>query len=826
MLKWQSHTVYTPGKFLIGNNSGTDYLFQLQPLSQPFIVGTVNAYVWPNVHTGPVGIFNKTYPTNINTASANATGNSLSFVPTGNAGPIKWNTLNGAGEITGTTTPFPSFASDFQMAIVANLLVPKAGEYNFTITHHDGMVWGIGNGASKVSGVLDDPVTNNSRTQTAINGYPIMGGTNRGLAGCDNSDCVNHPSEWVGQFIVNFPSAGLYPVEINFAYWFHSGLILEVQCNNEKIAPGPAESGTTEPVWPAFSTSGAPAYANVSESVGQFVWANLGPVSDFTWHSNVNYTLPDTSIIDVNGNIEASFRTGVSGSTIPTFSNVLNGLTNDNPNLIWINEGQASAPIEGTISARNGGYQYGIALVNTLDDTVSNLSPLSTSTGNFVGAQGIAFPPGSGLPSANNIDPQVDYVAIFRTTDGKTTPFLIQGNGNTPYTLTINDYLTKGFVDTTADTDLNNLIQGATAGENTPPLLGAQNLTYHLNRIFFSVGNVVYWTTGPDTPVGNGLDGVAPLNFAECPALVKRLVPTAIGVLVFTVESIFVIPGQGTTNSPILGAQPYLQDTGLLSYNALDVNGSIIGMFTTDNQFILLDPSSGVSYAGFPIGDKLRQTNGGIGAAWNPANVYVTWHINGDDQAWYLSDGSTGWYRLMPTPAPEVGYTWSTFAQITGGCKAVQNIEIVPGQHRLLLGPINSGPILKRDLTVFSDNTQAYSANAVVGSAVLVQPGQVAAVSFITTESVKVGTPLLIGVLIDEAIPYYTDPPEVINDWEYDPPSLTPSQSILGQRFYLDELEHHESACRHMQIQIIFPTEAFPSELLTLTIFGKYLQEN
>ena len=96
---------------------------------------------------------------------------------------------------------------------------------------------------------------------------------------------------------------------------------------------------------------------------------------------------------------------------------------------------------------------------------------------------------------------------------------------------------------------------------------------------------------------------------------------------------------------------------------------------------------------GFSIGNLISANT------WSPTAVYVTWHAAGEDAAWFLSDGSTGWYRVTPTPSPEQGITWSPFATIIGGVKAVQSIEVSPGVHKLLLGPVTSGPLLNRDIT-------------------------------------------------------------------------------------------------------------------------------
>lgn len=800
-------------QYVVGNAAGTNCLFKLTPASQPSLSGDVSAYLWAAPHSGPVGSFIMTYPTDTGTALASTTSqNSLQFngTPLGTGAELEWDVINGAGAVTGTNAPFGlTYTDNYQLVIEATLNVPVAGTYSFSIEHHDGMFWGIGGGATLVSGTNNNPI---GQTETAVNGYATFGGSN--VSGT-NTDT----------FVVNFPTAGTYPVEINYDYWYHSGQTLEMLCNGQPLANGTPISGATQPAWPGFTTAYAPLYATVTESAGNLVWSNIGPVSDFVWAADAGFTLPNTIITDSNGYSEAPFRSGYSGTTQPTWSTGVYQLTNDNPNLIWINEGGGSSLPTGLLSTFDGGWEYGLALVNSLDNTYSNSTPLSAATGNFTGLKGISFAPGDGLPPLDSIDPQCDYVAIFRTTDGQAVPFLIPGV-SVPYTIPLSTYITDGYTDTTQDTGLDNLIEGAIQGENTPPQKGAKNLTFHLNRLWYSVGNVVWWTTGPSAPCGNGINGASPLNYDGMPSLVSRIVPTVSGAMVFTVSDVYIIQGAGTTSSPIQGAVPILPGIGLLSYNALDMNGPTIGLFTTDNQFIILDPSAGTVYAGFPIGDQLRLNNGTPGQSWNPYDVYVAWHVQGEDQAWYLCDGTNGWYRLMSTPAPESGYTWSPFATITGGAGAVQSVEVTPGVHRLLIGPTGTSTILQRDLTVFTDNGTAYAANAVIGSCVLAQPGQVATVAFITTESVRIGTPLNLGIIVDEALPYYSGPFDILKHRENDPPNLRRSQSIYADRFYLDELAEETAVMRHLQIQIMWsPNDTVQNELWSVTVFGAYQQE-
>lgn len=815
-------------QYVVGNAAGTNCLFKLTPSPQPTLTGNVSAYLWASPTSGPVGQVTKTYPTTTGTALASSTTlNSLQFAgaPLSVGAMLNWDTINGAGAVTGTTTPFSSYQHDYQLAILATLNVPVAGTYTFTITHHDGLIWGIGGGATG-TGTSNDP---SHHTQTVVQGYTVIGGSNVSSTGGgtynSGTNTWSGGSPSVDTFSVTFPTAGQYPIEIDYDYWYHSGQQMVVLCNGQPLANGSLVSGTTQPAWPGFSTSYAPNYATVSESAGNLVWSNIGPSTDFAWTASKAYTLPNTIITDTNGYYQAPFRSGLTSTTEPTFNTGSNSLTNDNPNLIWINEGLASSLPSGTISTFLGGWKYAIALVNTLDNTVSNCGPLSAATGNFTGLAGITLTPGQGLPTLESIDPQADYVAIFRTVDGGSTPFLIPG-ATTVYTLTLHDYLVKGYTDVAQDADLDSLISGAIAGENTPPEAGAINLAYHLDRLWYSVGNSIRWTSGPSTPVGNGVNGASPANVSVLPSLVKRFVPTTAGILVFTVSDVYLVQGSGTNSSPIQVPLPILPGIGLLSYNALDINGPTIGLFTTDKQFIILDPSAGTSYAGFPIGNRLRLNDGGTGTSWNAANVYVAWHVDGEDQGWYVCDGATGWYRLMSTPAPETGYTWSPFAAITGGCKAVQSVEISPGVHKLVIGPTGTAALQKRDLSAFTDNGTAYAANATVGSAVLCQPGQVAIVDHITIDAVKVGTPLTLGVLVDEALPYYTGPIDILKRWESDPPNLKESTSLYSQRFYLNDLENEAAVMRHLQVQVIFsPTDTVQNELLTMTIFGAYNQE-
>jgi hypothetical protein len=767
----------------------------------------------------------------------------------------------------GTLQPSPydtGVAGDTGIVFLASVYIPAPGSYTFTISHNAGSFFGFygatgsgpnpsnnaGAGASCALGIpLVSLVGNNHSIQTGGEGNPPQDGL-----------LTEH-----GTF--QFPEAGCYTIEIDYVFWEdNAGMIVTANGSlittplGQNLAVGQDWSWITPPAWPAGSSiqsSGqsftpGPATAalpfageivfgaNVKEASGLYTWMNIGPQSSFGFYSSTYYTLPGTGIV-VNGQTYLPYGTGVSSATIPTSNftaaTTLGSVAQDGTTVWWINSGttptQTNTP--GKITAiSNQGFVYGIALVNTIDNTVSNMS--STNKINNVGIQviggSIVFAPGAGL-NGIALDPQADYVAIYRTTDGGSLELLVPSNGNTIWTVPLSQYLANGYVDTTPDTSLDLLIQGAVAQENTPPLPGAVNLTYHVNRIWYSIGNTVYYTTGPLTPSGNGINGTAPGNTDVMISRVNRLFPTAQGLLVFTVSDVAIIP---SNNGVIQDGSPFVPGVGLASYNAFDYNGTIIGMFTTDHQFLLFNPANGADEGSHAIADQFRQNNGIPGTAWNPSTAYVSWYVNGEDMGWFVADGTHGWFRLVSTPAPEQGMAWSPFATILPdgqGCGAIKAVEVTPGNHLLLVAPAlgATGDLLARNLNASTDgatgwtNGTTYPAYAVFGSYVCAQPGQVANIMFVTTDSVRIGTPLIIGLYLNEALPYYKGAAQIIKRWELDPPNIPASQSLFGQRFYVAEDHVTSASLRHLQVMVQWAPEAAVNELLSFTIYGSFTPE-
>ena len=541
----------------------------------------------------------------------------------------------------------------------------------------------------------------------------------------------------------------------------------------------------------------APTWIDGAGSVvsdGSVTWTNQG--SSATWSSAVGPAasiLLAQTIVDANGNLQTVLTSGKSGSTHPAWQTQQGATTVD---------GTASWTAGGAYSAGASSPQiYSFAFGCSTTGAKSNRSPLSVPI--TLGANSLVNLQGQG-----SADPQVDTIYLYRTLKGGSTQFLMdQIPAPAPGQV-------WSYSDTTPDAALTLEIQAASALELTPPPAGAIAPAYHLQRLFVAVQNVLYWSVGPDAIVfaADGNSGFPPANAITYPSRIVRMWPCALGLIVYTVSDIFIVLGSGTANDPLY-TTPFLENLGLLSFDAWTVNGTTAYMLSTANQLISLDPGAGVVEVGFPIADILEANYTG--------SAHLTFHAQSSaDTALYAADGATGWYRMAATTAPESGTNWSPRAVITGGCTALRSVEVLPGQNRLLLGPGTTGPILQRDRTVNLDNGAAFPAWTTLGSIVLAQPGQVAAIEFFTLESMRVGSTAGLAVLLGEISGTF----EMLDRTRQDPPCLEPSQTLYSDRYHLSQ-NGLPVVCRHFQMKVIWPSEDAPNELLSFTIFGSLLSE-
>lgn len=556
--------------------------------------------------------------------------------------------------------------------------------------------------------------------------------------------------------------------------------------------------------------------ATFTEPGTTLVWTNVGQsvtrasANAIAVIGNSTVLSLTTSIADSNGNLETISIPGLTGSTAPTWTTT-SGATTVDHFASWLEGGPAT-------SAGTGPWLYAFAYKNSVTGHVSTASPASVA----ITLAQQSFISVSGPGDANYLTDGVDIIEIYRTTQGQSTLFFIAdipaplGGAGWNYIdsspdpgINVNS-VTGGVTYTNSpQSTMNIFIEADVTGTNAPPPAGALPQAYHLNRVFVSNGEIVNYSLAPGAAIGVGAESFPGENFWQMPSTVTKCWPSTLGLLIFCVQGVFVSPGVDSNGNP-LDPVPLLSDVGLLSPNYFTINGSIPGLYTSDQQFITLDPSAGLTRTGFPIEDTLAAT-------FTSTAGYLTWHTSGSDQGYYIADGSTGWYRCNPTPAPEAsGNTWSLKANIVGGVKCVKSIEISPGVKRLLSGPGQAGgPILQRDYTTYQDNGASYPANFIVGNIVLAQPSQAANVAYITTEALAIGSRPSVSILAGEVSGTF----ETLQKNEPDPPYLVASLTIYSDRWYFDQLKT-PAWLRHMQLNFSWPQENFANELLTYTIVG------
>jgi hypothetical protein len=543
------------------------------------------------------------------------------------------------------------------------------------------------------------------------------------------------------------------------------------------------DAGPTEPNWPAVP--------GLSVQDGVIIWTNFGLA--ITWKDNLGANcpvVPDTGILDPDGYLQNVLQPGRTSPSVPKFLTPLGALTYDS-SVIWSNVGPFAV-------ASTAPVQYGYAYEDSASIDISNMSPKSLTILVTQGNQVTVTGDGSARP-------QDDTIIIYRTAQGGSTFFYLDQIPNPGATK-------WNYIDNIPDADLNTEIQAQVGGEGTPLPAGATCLGYHLGRIFAAVGNVVYVSSGPDA-VASGSSGNAGFDTTfTAQSKITRFWVCSLGMVVFTVRDAYIILGSATDADPLYMVV-FIDNLPLRSYDCFTLNRTTPYLLLGNNQAISLDPSAGIIEIGFPIADRLE-------SEFNSALSYVTFHSQSSrDSALYIANGTDHWYRLAANSAPEQGSNWSTRANIANmGC--VQSVEVDAGQFRLLIGQTVNGQILQRDRTVNTDAGVPFAAETIFGNIVLAQPGQLAAMSFITLESMAYGSKPGLGVLLGEISGTF-DP---LLRTRQDPTNLPPSTTLYSDRYHFQQ-NQKEAWCRHFQMMISWPAEDAANELLTFTIFGQTWQE-
>jgi hypothetical protein len=240
-------------------------------------IGTLTAYYWgDSPNSGPVSAYiwknpddpSGSGPTrSTSNANGNTSGNSFIFDATFTDGlpvlpgvgtdtlPMEWTILTPESVASGanavfaapliTTYPTQTTYANFNFCLQGSIYFPASGHYTFVLTNHDDVIWGIGGGVTLISATASGSgeggsvsISGSGQTITVVGGYPLLPRQNytSGSGG-------NYAQTTV---IVNVPAAGIYPIELDYDYWYHSGRILLLDCS-----PTPGAGATIIPPLPA-----------------------------------------------------------------------------------------------------------------------------------------------------------------------------------------------------------------------------------------------------------------------------------------------------------------------------------------------------------------------------------------------------------------------------------------------------------------------------------------------------------------------------------------------------------------------------------------------
>src|ERR1700693_1911288 len=429
-------------------------------------------------------------------------------------------------------------------------------------------------------------------------------------------------------------------------------------------------TGATAPTWGTF-------YGAITLDNG-VQWTCVGPYYNQTtgWTANTQWQLPLVGFVPPSqaqpfggsevvgaGYVQAVVTSGISGSTMPVWNTVpIRSKTTDNTitwesvalysqfSLVWTKghvyaysyEARLATDFYNTNPPPGLQAQYPNGLgVPTGSQTglITTASPVFTITGANTGAVNTI----SGLGST---DPQIDTIVIWRDADGGGPDnmfFLTEIPAPPPIAGIAQPWNFQDFLPDVAMTvagvqfpGLNNLIPAPIDDENDPPPSSFLPMVYNFQRIWGGNGSNVPWSGGPDVITGNPNEAFNPADNFPFLAPVTRVVKNSQGLVTFLTDSVEFIGGGPQTNS-------FYQVTlapgiGMLSYNFLDIYAGEIYFFSSDSQLKIINPSLQLSNAGFPIGDQLTLLD--------PSAGYLAIQQAGVDNAFYVADGSTGWWRM------------------------------------------------------------------------------------------------------------------------------------------------------------------------------------
>jgi hypothetical protein len=488
-----------------------------------------------------------------------------------------------------------------------------------------------------------------------------------------------------------------------------------------------------------------------------------------------------TVIVDSNGNLQRVKTAGAVGGSAPSWSTTIGGTTTDNT-VTWECLGASN------LLAAFVGWKYAYGF-HTLSGHLGTLSPTLSLFAPIIGT-GVTL---TGLGSG---DTQCDRNDLYRTTDGGALFYYCASDNN------VDGSTSWSIFDNIQDVSLNSTLVGPIAHVNDAPPAGLINLTYYMGRLWGTVGNLVYFTAGPDCTNGNADECWPPANVFPMPSDVKALSGTSNGLLILLEDATWGILGGPQTLT--FYSQPLLDKIGVLAFDCVVSEEDAIYLYTSTRQLLRVT-MGGKEDLGYPVADILA-------SSFNPSLSSLAIHRMGTDTGLFICNGVDTVMRFSFTSD-----TWSPKATISGGIGVIQSLETSTGTYTLLAGRVaGSGNILGRSFSSYLDGSSTYAAYATIGSLILAPPGTgIWSIKSIILQYLAAGTDLTVSVLPNEVSGSFTSIPFTCAD-PYELPATT---TVKGRRYdWNGNQSALPNAVKHLQVKITLPTENAANELLAVGI--------
>jgi RHS repeat-associated protein len=325
------------GPLLVTSNTArVDWITPVQKVSTSTILGRF--FTAPNngaftATPAQQPVFNMNFPTiNFNPPANTVPGNTSGVNEF--TRPMYDVTTDLNGNFTGTILAHGNgaalglgFMTNFNAVFTGTFTIAAAGPVTFNFYSDDGFIFGIGNGATRVSGALFNPPAD---LRTPFERFPVMGSFNTATAPVANS------------VTVNFPAPGAYPYELDYSECCQGQLAITMTTSTPNGNRGVPPTGSLVLAPNSFANQpvGSTQTLNVTATDASGLALAALPVSLIVTGANAREL---TGTTDAAGKVSFSYTGTNSGGDILQATAAI-GSTTAYSNVVGIDRGTNHAP--------------------------------------------------------------------------------------------------------------------------------------------------------------------------------------------------------------------------------------------------------------------------------------------------------------------------------------------------------------------------------------------------------------------------------------------------------------------------------------------------